>query len=241
MSDECRAYVWTHSPYRGNDRLLHVILADLANDTHDYLLWASPATLAEKAAMTAPTVRRIMARMATDGYLQLVTVGGGRGRHAEYRFLMPPETVRGDAQFTGGETVRGSTETVREMNGLEAETVREPETVHIQTEVDLLTEVNRTCSFDDFYARYPRKAERPTAERAWKRATKRAKPEAIMAGLASHVADWKRNRPSHRIPYPATWLNADSWNDQPTRAGPDPPARARIETDREKRSGRLKI
>jgi len=61
-----------------------------------------------------------------------------------------------------------------------------------------------------------------------------------MAGLAVHAEQWTRCGTERQfIPHPASWLNADRWNDEPTRAGPAPPARARIETDREKRSGRV--
>ncbi|PVE95009.1 helix-turn-helix domain-containing protein [Microbacterium sp. TPD7012] len=67
-------------------------------------------------------------------------------------------------------------------------------------------------TFDDFWVAWPRKVKKPHALRAWGKAIKRASPEDIVAAAISYRDN--PGRPETRfIPHPATWLNADSWND----------------------------
>ena len=69
----------------------------------------------------------------------------------------------------------------------------------------------------EFYGAYPRKVQRPDSERAWKK----VKPQthdtfnAIMDGLEVWAGHWALKTDRDKIPYPATWLNAKQWEDQP--------------------------
>lgn len=78
--------------------------------------------------------------------------------------------------------------------------------------------------FVRFYDLYPRHEGRGQARRAWLAAASKAKPEAIMAGLARAIARWRANGTEQRyIPLPATWLNGERWGDeseQPKSKGP---------------------
>lgn len=74
--------------------------------------------------------------------------------------------------------------------------------------------------FSDFYAIYPRKMKRVDAQKAWGSAIKRADPETILAGARRYAAD--PNLPGKEfIPYPATWLRAGSWDDEPLPPRPE--------------------
>lgn len=67
-------------------------------------------------------------------------------------------------------------------------------------------------TFTRFWAAYPRKKAKPPARTAWDKAIKRADPETII-GAAQRLA---HSKPDLKFtPYPATWLNRDSWNDEP--------------------------
>jgi hypothetical protein len=69
-------------------------------------------------------------------------------------------------------------------------------------------------TFDDFWRTYPRKVQKRDALRAWNGATKRAAPDVIVAAAQRYRED--PNLPiAGWIPYPATWLNRDSWLDGP--------------------------
>jgi hypothetical protein len=79
--------------------------------------------------------------------------------------------------------------------------------------------------FDQFWAAYPRKVGKPAARRAFLAAVKRAMLLDIAEGLARWRGHWAaENRPEF-IPHPATWLNQDRWDDQPT-----PPSKPRSKT-----------
>ena len=72
-------------------------------------------------------------------------------------------------------------------------------------------------AFAAFWAEYPRKIAKPQGRLAYQRALRTATADEIMAGLRHWLVIW--DDPTF-IPYPATWLNRHSWNDQPTARGP---------------------
>jgi hypothetical protein len=70
-------------------------------------------------------------------------------------------------------------------------------------------------TFAQFYTAFPRKKARGDAEKAWIQALKKGhSAEEIMAGLERNLADLKRREPQF-IPYPARWLRAEGFFDEP--------------------------
>lgn len=70
--------------------------------------------------------------------------------------------------------------------------------------------------FDEFWNAYPLKRDKAKAYRAFRSALNRAKFEDILAGVIAYRQDPKRN-PDY-TKYPASWLNADAWENAATRA-----------------------
>ncbi|MCT1685479.1 hypothetical protein [Pseudoglutamicibacter cumminsii] len=68
--------------------------------------------------------------------------------------------------------------------------------------------------FETFWDAYPRRTAKADAYKAWKAATKRATPETITTAAARYAADPNLPDPQY-IPYPATWLRSDSWDNPP--------------------------
>jgi hypothetical protein len=84
--------------------------------------------------------------------------------------------------------------------------------------------------FDEFWKEYPQKKDKGAAFRAFKSALNRAKFEDIIAGVIRYKNDPTRD--SKFTKYPATWLNADSWeNDYQS---PDDSAQRRRELERQR-------
>lgn len=77
--------------------------------------------------------------------------------------------------------------------------------------------LENTLGFDDFYAAYPRHVARGDAEKAWKEATKKTDPAVIVAA-ARAFAERRQDEDPKFTAYPATWLRAQRWLDEP-----DPP------------------
>lgn len=73
-------------------------------------------------------------------------------------------------------------------------------------------------TFEEFWAVWGKRVARADAERAWAKAVKVADPMAIV--LAAQALWESPHRPEKQyIPYPATWLNREQWNDP----APEPP------------------
>lgn len=84
MSIKIMSWVWDHSPYEGKALLIHLAMADFAND--EGLLWPSQTTLAHKSRSTERHVRDVVKFMQEDGLLELVTPSNGRDSH-RYKLL----------------------------------------------------------------------------------------------------------------------------------------------------------
>jgi hypothetical protein len=67
--------------------------------------------------------------------------------------------------------------------------------------------------FDTWYAAYPRKDSKGSAEKAFPKALKKAGIQALIAGATRYRED--PNREDQFTKLPATWLNAECWNDGP--------------------------
>jgi len=70
-----------------------------------------------------------------------------------------------------------------------------------------------TCVFEAFWTNYPKKVGKPQAEKALKKALRRASHEIILAGIEKHLPVWMQTEKQF-IPHPATWLNRDGWADE---------------------------
>ncbi|MFZ3569458.1 hypothetical protein ACNYS0_21130 [Streptomyces sp. BH034] len=71
--------------------------------------------------------------------------------------------------------------------------------------------------FDEFWDAYPRKVAKGNARTAYAKAIKRgADPAALATAAARHAAQWRAAHTEPRfIPHPATWLNAERYDDEP--------------------------
>jgi len=76
--------------------------------------------------------------------------------------------------------------------------------------------------FDVFYEAYPRKKQPDDARKAWQQTADRRPPlEDLLAAVKwqREQAEWRREG-GRFIPYPATWLRAGQWGDQPSEVPP---------------------
>lgn len=73
--------------------------------------------------------------------------------------------------------------------------------------------------FECFWTTYPRRVAKKEARRAWEK-LKPAQQESALQALPSHVEFWA-DRETQFIPYPASWINGERWEDEIERKGPD--------------------
>jgi hypothetical protein len=69
--------------------------------------------------------------------------------------------------------------------------------------------------FDRFWEIYPRKEAKGGARKAWTAARKKTPAQSLITG-AERYRDSQRGTEPRYIAMPATWLNGERWNDQPT-------------------------
>lgn len=77
------------------------------------------------------------------------------------------------------------------------------------------TDVER--EFAEWYDAYPRKRGRGQALKAYKAARKKVDAETLLRSIRQQSAALLASGPAY-VPYPATWLNGERWDDQPDAA-----------------------
>jgi hypothetical protein len=69
--------------------------------------------------------------------------------------------------------------------------------------------------FAEWWLAYPRKVAKGAARPAYAKARRTATAAQLLDGLHRSTAQWKRERrAADKIPYPATWLNRQEWDDE---------------------------
>lgn len=104
MSAEAVGWVYRYSPYEGATFAVHLAMADVANDVHDYELWTFNAYLATKARVSIASVERAHATMRAEGFLDLLQPARGRGEANRWRFLFPDVPVVWETRHSEGLT-----------------------------------------------------------------------------------------------------------------------------------------
>ncbi len=191
MSIRIMSIVWAQSPYRGEALLLHLALADFAND--EGKCWPSQKTLAKKARCSENYVRVAIKRMITDGLVEITERSNGRGNSICYQ-LKPHSANPHSAN----------------PHSPERET---PFATNPTPLIKNHQEPSLADEFNQFWEAYPRKVAKGTASKAFAKAFARnagLKIETILEAVKAYGATVTDIR---YCAYPATWLNGERWMD----------------------------
>lgn len=133
---------------------------------------------------------------------------------------------------SGGRPKKNPPETHAEPTGNPPETHTEPIREEKRREektppcasADAPRSATTSEGFERFWAAYPRKRSKGDAEKAWAK----LKPDAALLGrilqaveVAKARDDWRKEGGQY-VPYPATWLSAKGWLDDPSTGGGKP-------------------
>lgn len=91
MSIRMMSWVWENSPYEGTALLVHLALADFANDDRE--CWPRQELVAQKCRCSVEHVRRVTRRMQDDGFVEITRVSSGPG--TSHRYLLKNPTSGG--------------------------------------------------------------------------------------------------------------------------------------------------
>jgi hypothetical protein len=217
MSIQVMQAVWQHSRSDGRARLVLLAIADHQGEIG---AWPSIATLARMVNSSERSVQRDIQYLQSIGELKVDVQNAPTNR--QYKSNLYWVTLPG---VTAGVTnaPSGVTDLASGVTAGGALTVIEP----------LLETNNRNALFDEFWKEYPLKKDKGKAVRAFKSALTRSTFEQILAGVIAYRNDTARKPEFTK--YPATWLNADSWENT-IAPSPDSEAaeRARIRREKER-------
>lgn len=219
MSVKVSSWVWHGTEcadLMGNELVLMLALADVAGDDGRcrYMEDESDMTytaLAAKVRVDRRTIIRLVAKLRTRRLL--VQVPGQNGRPNEFTVVVPWASKRtGDnvSPVAPYEPVTSETGPVTS----EARTGDKSDDRSSYRRNDVLDVEVLPHTFDEFWAIWPRKDSKKDAAAAWAKAVKRADPNVIFE--AARVYASSPHRPEKQfVPYGATWLNKDRWEDPP--------------------------
>lgn len=180
-------------------RLVLITIADAANRDGEH---AHPglAAMIEGSLYGRRHVLATVKQLVDDGWLEVEEEGGGRGRSTVYRVVM--ETVQSAHPLSEKGCNPGQ------------ETVQSDDSSLCLTTVTTSTVKTRVDGFEEFWQLYPLHKAKAAAQKAWAGATRKVDPEVILEGLRRYVDEQSRPGAPHTA-YPATWLNAERWDDEP--------------------------
>lgn len=196
-------------------RLAVVIAGYVHRDTGD--AWPSHARLAGDIGMTDRSVRSLVDKLVSAGFIT-VTSGGGRKVSNRYRLTNP------EAQFRlsdgkPGNAIPGLQTETRKSVALNPEISRaktrkptsdEPVEEPIEEPIEDIE-----TSFTEFWNRYPRHVAKHAADRAFAKVIKSGKASVaeVLAGVDRYAAERQGQDPKF-TKHPSTWLNGGCWADE---------------------------
>lgn len=199
MSIQVMNAVWEHSKADGRARLVLLAIADHQGEIG---AWPSIQRLAKMVNASVRSVQRDIAYLQKIGELKVEVQNAPTNN--QYKSNLYWVTVGGVSDSDSGVTnaPSGVTDLASGVTAGGVQTLIEP---LLKTNISS----NENELFTEFWNAYPKKVDKAKAFRAFRSALNRAKFEDILAGVLAYRNDPKRNPDFTK--YPASWLNADAW------------------------------
>lgn len=165
--------------------------------------WPSLPTIGDDLGFSKSSAGRAVAELELVGLLIVIPPAKtGRGHHSKYT-IKGPSADRLEREKVHNTQKKGPPVGSNKNQGTRANNTCPPDG-------------NGHLDFDLFWTAYPRKVKKPRALKAWQKINPdQGLFERIIAALELHKKSeqWQRDNGKF-IPYPATWLNDESWNDE---------------------------
>jgi len=223
MSIEIMNAVWRHSKADGRARLVLLAIADHQGEIG---AWPSLATLAKMVNASERSVQRDIDYLQNIGELEVHYQQAPVRNHYKSNLYFVRLTGVTDCESGVTNTDTGVTNT---QGGVTTGVVQSLN----RTITEPLTETHERELFEEFWKEYPKKSDKRIALKAFKSAMKRSTFEQILAGVIAY-RQATESIEQRFVKNPATWLNADAWENQ-IQPSPDSEAaeRAKQRRDRE--------
>ena len=211
MSVKVSSWVWEHSQATGNDRLVLLCIADIANDDGEALSYPrSQSFIQRKTHLSRSAVRARLKSLVDLGELELVDQGTGR---VQSGYRIPMRGFESNPLDSDGAVPESNPQGVRPQTPHHPVLIPSSPVPIPSASLALVSDDPTPDElFDRFWALYPRKVGKPQAKRAFRKAMKAGDVMDISAGLKRWVSHWETTDPQF-TPHPTTWLNREGWND----------------------------
>ncbi len=204
MSIEVINAVWQHSKSDGRARTVILAIADHQGELG---AWPSLATLARMVNASERSIQRDIEYLVQIGELEVHYQQAPTRNHykSNLYFVKLPGVTNTSRGVTN--TDEGVTNTEGGVTTVGVQSLKEPL-------LEPLSNSYVSELFSEFWKEYPRKSDKRAALKAFRSALTRTRFEEILAGAIRYASD--PNLPEARyIKHPATWLNADAWENPP--------------------------
>ncbi len=182
---------------------LYAILARYA-DYNTHRAFPSRETLAERMGASVKTVERAVVELQEVGAIHREN----RGRYHSNMYTLVMDEPKGTNMSPDKNVPREDKIVQRGDKNVRRGDKNVALTRTIEQELK-----NKRDIFDQFWNLYPKKADKRKAEKALEGALKRAELSVILEGVEKYRDD--PNRKPEFTKNPATWLNADAWENDP--------------------------
>lgn len=213
MSIKIMSKVWEHYPCGGTELLSLLALADWSDD--EGRCFPSMAAIAKKTRLQPRQAQRLVHKLIDDGYVRVTgnKFGGAPGTTRQYQIVI--DRLTGVTQDRGVVGDRGVTQDADGCHGR-----RETGVTH-DTQTIIEPSLTFNGHFAVFWNAYPKKKHKGDAEKAFK--SIRVNGD-LLGKMLSAIASQKQTQQWQKdngqfIPYPATWLRAKGWEDEPSDVG----------------------
>lgn len=172
----------------------------------------SRGTLAKETALSIQSVRTAINRLKSTGELTDEKIPGGRIiTVVKYEKYQQPTGEPTSDQPASNQRPTSDQPQLNKLiiNNKQEDKEKEKEKYKKEKE--------RENGFDAFWAAYPKKRSKGSAEKAWAKLNPDSELRAIIldrVAAARNSWEWLKEKGRY-IPYPATWLNARGWEDEP--------------------------
>lgn len=193
-------HIWEHSPYKGATLMIHLALADNANDAGE--CWPHLPTILRKARCSRASGYEALRRMQSDGLLKYE---GDEVCHPSRDcplILLPVQNLDAAVQDLDGPVQNLD---AKADHSSSIGTVNEPSSNRV-------TDVTPVTSFDAFWEGYPKKVGKGAARAAYARAARKVAENVLLAACCDYAA-LRAGKEKQFTLNPATWLNQERWED----------------------------
>ena len=218
---------------RGTARAVLIALADYADEAG--AAWPSISTLAEDSGFSRTTVKDALRTLRENGIITIEARTDEAGDPTSNLYLLhfggvgrEPTHPGQDATHPGQEPTHGRAGADRQVGReptpiLSIEPTIEPtegkslfsEPENMPAKSPRKSEAEAITQAEAIYQAYPRKVKRPEALKAIRKAMSAHAPKFLLErtqAFAAAITPWQERQ---FIPHPATWFNAEQFNDDP--------------------------